>query len=508
MTDRARDRRRPPQRAEEIVTASSQMLDGTAHQQYAITYKSWQDELWAYTTSVGEYGSTMNWFSAGMGRMHLRAGVWKPGLREPKLLDEGDAANLVNDLVTNAKGGETQFLRTWAKHLFVPGVGIFVGEEFQDGEKRYDVKSADVIRRSGRQVIDPDTKEVKRDRFGDPLATYDMRVAPSQWRWLGENALVGRIFDPDPRFDYLPTSMTQGAMTTLREIDLYNRAIVATLLSRIAFNGILLIPSQVTFPVNPQFKEAPDPFIAELLHYAQRGIKDPGSPGAAIPFPIRVDAQWIDKFQHLILSSGIDPKIIEARSSAVERLKDQLPAPPEAMSGLQDMNHWNAWKSSEDTVKLYFGPPMELLCGGLTELYLHPMLRASGRSTRTPDGGKIVMWYDASDLTTQPDNSDNADKAFTNGRMDGDAYMDALGFDPADSPKPDEKFREQALMKLVMSGTAIPDSFYLLYPKDKPETPAGGAPLPGTGPSGAAGAPPAGNEQQPPAQDKPEAKAP
>src|SRR5687767_1042522 len=280
MTDRPRDRRRlDAVKSSDLVTSSAQVLDGQAREQYAITYKTWQDELWAYTTSVGEYGSTMNWFAAGMGRMHLRAGRWKPDMREPELLDSGVAADLVNDLVTNAKGGETQFLRSWAKHLFVPGVGYFLAEEDADGKRRFDVKSADVIKRSAKKGAD-----------GRDL--YDIRIAPDRWRTTTENSLVGRIFDPDPRYDYLPTSMTQGALTTLREIDLYNRAIVATLLSRIAFNGILLIPSEVTFPVNPQFKEAPDPFVAELLHFAQRGIKDPGSPGAAIPFPIRVNAQW------------------------------------------------------------------------------------------------------------------------------------------------------------------------------------------------------------------------
>lgn len=511
MTDRPRDRARhlpaPVIREQrDVLTASSQLLQGGFREQYAITYKTWQDELWAYTVSVGEFSSTMNWFAAGMGRMHLRAGVWKPGLREPELLTEGPAADLVNDLVTNAKGGETQFLRTWAKHLFVPGVGFFLAEEI-DGRRRYDVKSADVIKRSAKQAVDPATGELLRDNNGEPIELYDIRIAPDRWRTTTPNSLVGRIFDPDPRYDYFATSMTQGALTTLREIDLYNRAIVATLLSRIAFNGILFIPEEVTFPVNPQFKDAPDPFIAELLHYAQRGIKDPGSPGAAIPFPLRVNSQFIESFKHLILSSGLDPKIIEARESAVTRLQEQLPAPPEATTGLQDMNHWNAWKSSEDNVKLYFGPPMEILCGGLTELFLHPMLHAANKPL-TQDGGRIVMWYDASDLTIQPDNSENAGTAFDKGRMSSDAYMAAIGFDPADSPKPDQKFREWTLMKLAMSGTPIPDSFYLLYPEDKPEpvapeTPVGGAPGDNAGPSTSA-APSTGT----PPQERPEESAP
>ena len=462
MADRARDRNVPviTMAEEDILVSSAQVLDGTTREQYAINYKSWQDELWAYLDTVGEYGSVGNWYAAGISRMHLRAGRWKPGLKEPELLETGVAADLVNDLVKNARGGETQFLSKWARHLFTPGVGFFIGEEF-NGRRVYDVKSADVIRRSAKSansVID-----------GRPVQLYDIRIAPDEWRTTSENSLVGRVFNPDPRFDYLPTSMTKQCLTTLRELDLYNRAIVATLLSRIAFNGILFIPEEVTFPVNPQFKEAPDPFIAELLHFAGRGIKDPGSPGAAIPFPLRVNSQFIEKFKHLILSSGLDPKIIDARKSAIERLQEQLPAPPEAMSGIQDMNHWNAWKSSEDNVKIYFGPSMEILCGGLTEIFLHPMMLVEGEKPVDKDGYVTVMWYDASDLTVQPDNSENAHQAYDKGTLAREPYLEAVGFSSDDTVKVSPETRESILLKLAMAGTPIPDSFYLLWPEDKPD---------------------------------------
>lgn len=463
MADRARDRERPivTMADEDILVSSAQVLDGTGREQYAITYKSWQDELWAYLDTVGEYGSVGNWYAAGMSRMHLRAGRWKPGLKEPELLDKGVAADLVNEMVTQAKGGETQFLAQWAKHLFTPGVGFFLAEEDSSGQRRYSVKSADVIKRSSKPAFSAVDSR--------PIQLYDIRIAPDMWRTTTENSLVGRIFNPDPRYDYMPTSMTKQCLTTLRELDLYNRAIVATLLSRIAFNGILLIPDEVTFAVNPQFKDAPDPFIAELLHFAGRGIKDPGSPGAAIPFPVRVNSAFIEKFKHLILSGGLDPKIIDARESAIKRLSEQLPAPPEAMSGIQDMNHWNAWKSSEDMVKIYFGPSMEILCGGLSEIFLHPMMKVEGEPIVDKDGYTTVMWYDASDLTVQPDNSENAHQAYDKGVLAREPYLEAVGFTDDDTTKVDDKTREAILLKLAMAGTPIPDSFYLLWPDDKPD---------------------------------------
>jgi hypothetical protein len=228
----------------------------------------------------------------------------------------------------------------------------------------------------------------------------------------------------------------------------------------------LFIPEEVTFPVNPQFKDAPDPFIAEFLAFAQKGIKDPGSPGAAIPFPVRVNSAFIEKFKHLILSTGLDPKVIEARESAVKRLSEQLPAPPEAMTGVGDMNHWSAWQQSEDTVKFYFGPPAEILCGGLTKVFLRPMLKAAGEPLVDAEGNRVVVWYDASDLTKDPDNSDNATAAADRVVISDESYRATLGFDEDDKPSDEEK-RTQILTALAVKGTPIPDSYWLLYPDDK-----------------------------------------
>lgn len=485
MADRLRDVERRRTLAPQIgsngpMVASAQILEGAAREQYALQYRTWQDELWAYTDTVGEFGAVVNWFSAGMSRMHLIAARWKPGLTEPEPITSGPAADLIQNLVLNAEGGESQYLRNWAKQLLVPGVGYFVGEDLPDIGRVYDVKSADVIKRSAKPNKDKAT--------GRTFPAFEIQTAPDQWRKLGPESLVGRIFDPDPRWDYLPTSMTKPALTTLREIDLYNRAIVATLLSRIAFNGILFIPEEVTFPVNPQFKDAPDPFIAELLHYAQRGIKDPGSPGAAIPFPLRVNSNFIEKFKHLILASGIDPKIIDARKSAVERLSEQLPAPPEAMTGLSDVNHWNAASISNDNIKLYFSPPMEVLCGGLTKVFLRPMLKAGRNNLVDEEGNRIVVWYDASDLAKQPDNSENATNARDRIVISDEVYRAAIGFDDADAPS-DEERRTMLLTDMARTGAAPSEAYYLLYPADKPAEPdpatqtPGGVAKPDVGPS-------------------------
>lgn len=448
------------------------MLHGTIRESgYSLNYRSWQDELWEYSRSVGEYGSVMDWYASGISRMHLVAGVqhFNDALREPEVITEGPAAELVNDLVNNARGGETQYLFKWGRHLGIPGVGYFLAEDHvnQGGRRTYDVKSAKQIRRSTK-MLKNDRGEIMRNAFGEPMTGFDLQEEPDRWRPLGAQSLVARIFRPDDELDFNVTSWSRHALTTLREVDLYNRHIVATLLSRLVFNGVLLIPEEVTFPVNPQFKDAPDPFIAELVAIGMRGIKDPGSPGSALPVPIRVPAQFIDKFTHLILATGVDEKVIQGRAAAMERLARQLPAPPEAMEGKSELNHWNAYVDSADNVKYYFGSTMELLTGGLSEIFLWPMLAAAGAPIQTPDGkGRYVVWYDISDLTADPDNSENAQAARTLNSISDDAYLKSIGLDEADKPTDDEK-KEQILTALATAGLPIPDSFYKLFPDEEP----------------------------------------
>lgn len=475
-----------------ILVGAAQTLSGAAREQYALQYKTWQDEMWELTRSIGEFGSVMDWFSSGISRMHLVAAVQRPGIREPEPVEDGPAAALVNDLVVNARGGETQYLYKWGRHLGVAGVGWFVGEDrFNDRDtpRTFEVKSAKQIRRSNKPFRDPLSGELVRGADNKLIKQgFDVRVGPDEWRQLSPSSLVGRIYRPDDELDYEVTSWARPALTTLREIDLYNRHIVATLLSRLVFNGVWLIPSEVTFPVNPQFNDAPDPFIAELIAIASRGIKDPGSPASAIPLPLRVPAEFVEKFKHLIFATGVDPKVIEARSAALANLAKQLPAPPETMQGKSELNHWNAFVDSEDNIKYIFGSTMEVFVGGLTDLYLWPMLRASGQSIQAPDNGRYVVWYDATDLVQKPDNSANAIDARTRMSIDDEAYRKVIGLDDADAPT-DEELRKMLLTNAAVAGTPLSDAYFLLYPKDKPEPPEAGDILPN---GQVAGVPPGG----------------
>src|SRR3546814_10398947 len=110
--------------------------------------------------------------------------------------------------------------------------------------------------------------------------------------------------------------------------------------------------------------------------------------------PIKVPAEYVDKIKHIDFTLKIDEKIIEKRDSAIKRLASQLNVPPEVLLGMSDLNHWNAWISDENNLKVNTAPDAELIAGALTTGYLQPRLRASG----VEDWANWVVWYDLSEL--------------------------------------------------------------------------------------------------------------
>src|SRR5690606_29831706 len=110
---------------------------------------------------------------------------------------------------------------------------------------------------------------------------WELQVDEVTWLPLPAESLVTRLWDRDERLPWRASSAARSALPIMREVDMYNRYIIATLVSRAALNGLLLIPDEVTLPVNPEYSEEADPFIAELLDVMRATLKNPGSAASA-----------------------------------------------------------------------------------------------------------------------------------------------------------------------------------------------------------------------------------
>ena len=384
-------------------------------------YATWQDELWDYYESLGEFNIAVTWRSYMMSRVRLRAARIKPGSDEPEIVDTGLAADLVSELFSDTSA-QAEMLGNISVHLDVPAECWLVGEVSVASGKpknRWRIYSSDEVRRRGR---------------GYEVIADDSMMGDERWRELSANSYITRIWKPHKRKRYLPYSQAYAARGAMRELELVNRHITAQYMSRLASAGIVIFPDEITFPVRPEFQDEPDPFLREWIEIAAESIKTPGSAAAMIPMPIRVPGELVDKVKHLDFTTKLDEKIIEKRDSARNRLAAQISVPAELLFQAADVNHWGLWQLEEGAIRTYISPDAEIIVGGLTRGYLHPRMRAAGAT----DFEEWVVWYDTSELTVHPDKSENATLAYDRFEINGKSYRRELGFDEDDAPTEDE----------------------------------------------------------------------
>lgn len=408
------------------LVASASVLSPS--KRLTLQYNTIQDQLWDYYYRLEEFSAAVNWKSNALSRVRLLAAEYIPGGDEPLVLSEGPAAEAVARLAGGI-GGQAQLMKLMGIHFSVPGEGWLVGHEDEYGEELWAVYSADELR----------SKD----------GSYQLRIGEGQRDWitLGTDTMVVRFWRPDERYSYRACSVAAHALGAMSELDLINKRIVAETVSRLASNGILLYDrGKLSFPQlpNPTGADAQDPFAQVLVEVASRGIKDSMSAEAALKLPIGVDlgdnteTKLSDVMMALDLSNPIDDKLIAHRESAIRRLATALDMPSDQLLGVSGMNHWGAAQVEESGIKLHIAPDAEMICHALTKGYLVPTLLASGNDLTGPNGGRIVIWYDPSELVQRPDKSSAADEAYDRMEISGTAYRREKGFPASDAPTPEE----------------------------------------------------------------------
>jgi hypothetical protein len=424
--------------------------------------QSWQREAWGFRRSLGEFNQAMDWQARAMSRIRLNAAEIVPGGDEPEPLEDGPAAQLMQDFCGGGPG-HSAFLKAITPQLLIPGEGWLVAER---DDPAAPLAAADWCVFSTEAI-----------RVGGPSG-FQVRVGESLWRDLAFDNLPMRIHEPDPQFPWLATSSAEAAVPIMRRIFLIDSRIIAMMVSRLAMNGLLLIPQEGTFSVPEQYQEAPDPFVSMLIDIASKNIADPSRASAGIPIPIRFTADLIEKWKILKADDPLDEWLLKERTDELGRLGDTLGVARERVSGgMGEQNHWGAAIASEEEVRITFSPLAETICGAVTKAYLQPMLRASGLSPVGPNGGKLIAWYDTSELTAKVDKSAPAKDLYDRLEITGTALRRESGFDESDKPTSDE-LEEMIWKKVAGSETLAPQSVQQLT---------GGGPVPVSG--GGAGSP-------------------
>lgn len=411
-----------PARAEVVTAAAAAYTPQQFRDSSLWGGLSWQMEAWGFRRTLGEFSQYVDWMGRAMSRVRLGAAEVVPGADEPEMLTEGPAAELMQDFC-GGPPGHSAFMKAMTPQLLVPGEGWLIAER-----------------------LDPSMPLSAADWGVYPTATvrpmakrFQVQVGPGRWRTLLPDNLPMRIHDPDPQFPWFATSNAEAAIPIMRRIFLIDARIISTMVSRLALNGLLLIPQEGTLNVPKQYQDAPDPFAAMLVDTAGKNIANPGNASAAIPIPIKFTAELIEKWRILKGDDPLPPELLAERDSELGRLADCLAIARERVTGgMGQQNHWSGWQANEDEIKITFSPLSELICGGVTKGYLVPMLIASGQSLLGPRGGRVIAWYDTSELAARPDKTQPTIEAYDRLEASGEALRRELGLDESDAPDPAE----------------------------------------------------------------------
>jgi hypothetical protein len=454
----------------------------------------WQSEAWGYFDRVGEYRFAMGWTALATSRATLQVqtvdkdGEWVDA--DPT----HPAVTFLDELLTGC-GGEAQFLYRVAIHLSVPGESYILGQDTTDPDGQVDGYSWRVL----------DVSEIK-ERQGVQSVT---NPATGDEQPITDDDRLIRVWRPHPQDVSRADSASRAALPVLEEIEDLGKHIKATIDSRLASNGLLLFPDEVsitttTTPATTAGKtteDGSDPFMTALTEAMIAPITDRDSAGAVVPPIIRAPGEQIDKVKHLVLATPFDANVQTMRQDAIRRLALGLDMPPEQLLGVaSNSNMWSSWQVTEDAVKTTIAPILALICDALTGKFLTPVMEAAGNP------GRYRVTFDVDDLIQRPNNASQALDLYDRQEVTGAALRDASGVEVFDAPDDDE-WRRQFARALLRQGV-LSDELAVLAGLGAGVLPAasaapqGDAPAPQDAPSvlNPGGTPDTQDEQPEPAQ--------
>lgn len=392
--------------------------------------KDWQKEAWDRLDDVGELRFAIQWKKALVSRFRLVASDLDPDTGRPTGTTENAAARDIVRRIAGGTAGQAQLIGRFTVLLSVPGEGwlAIIYREVEDGagikriEEQWHVLSTEEIETKG-QITTIQLQDGTKHEM-DP-----------------ETDTLSRIWDPHPRRTWEADSAVRSALPTLREIIRMGQNIEGAGKSRQAGNGLLVLPEEISMPpkqpptgeVDPDAPALPQPqppvqyvttaeIRAALQAAMAEAIQNPSSAEALVPILLQTKGEWIDKIRHIKFDSQVQEQSITTREKAIRRLALALDMPSEVLLGLADLNHWSLWGVEDEALRWHSAPLMETICDGLTEHLLRPMLERDGI-----DAENLVVWYDQTDVESDPEHDKHVKEAYELGILKSEAYAREIG---------------------------------------------------------------------------------
>jgi hypothetical protein len=398
----------------------------------------WQNEAWRMYHIIGEFRYSCDFVGAMLSKAVLFASVKKGGKR--KQVKTGPAVEIMEGLFVD-DDGRAEMLRQIGIHMTVAGELYVVSyanpDEFGDDGDVWEIATPAQLNKvdGGKWRVNNKVLDV------DP-----------------DDVLVIRIWRPDPEKPWQAISPAQAVLPILGEIYGLTQHVAAQIDSRLAGAGILLVPSEMTFPAPPPIEgqeqrvanDAED-LMRVLAEAMQTSIQNREDASALVPIVIKAPAEAIAAIKHLTFWTQLDEHAIELRNEAIRRLALGLDIPPEVLQGLSESNHWSAWAADESTIKAHAEPLLKLVTTALASGYLRPLLS----DDITGDVRSFAIMADTSEMRLRPNRSKEALELYDRGELNGASLRRETGFDEEDAQT--DQDRILFYLRKVASGSTTPE---------------------------------------------------
>lgn len=438
-----------------VLRADGQRIDLTTRDvgtRLSATRQSWQADAWDYRDMIGELRYAHRLEARSVAKCRFFAAQVRDYPDDPAELtgddhdvDEQLAADAVENLARLPLDDDPDgFVATMVENFATPGECWIHGQKGAGSDELWAVRSVSEITAHGDQVM--------LSELPGASALGQRPIHPKDEELL-------RCWIRHPRWGQLADSPLRAMLDVLEEIVLTGRESRAASRSRIAANGLLLLPDTLSLVRTRDTEEelepqsvADDEFMGEFTTAVTAPIANEGHAGAMVPVVLRGSPEALKEVRHLRLDRADAEELMERLNGSVYRMLRGLDIQPERVQGMGDTNHWGQWLIEASDIRHQVEPMAAIVAGCLTKAFLRPALKALQYTDEQIR--KVVVWYDASELVENPNRGQDSRDAHASLVISDARHRQDLGYTEDDAPDEDELHRRIAAKTVLDPATA------------------------------------------------------
>jgi hypothetical protein len=327
------------------------------------------------------------------------------GSDEPEEVEGGRELDVFEDAI--GSDNLRRIVSELVVHWGVPGRGYIVGTESDGVATGWEVYS---------------TQELRKATSGNYFTTTDddsERIDADK---------VWQVWNPHPRNRRQPDSPLFSVLEVAEELIQRGNAGRAQSRSRMPA-GLFVVPDTLSVANDPNDPDDTPAFDEVLMKYLTAPVSNNNDASSVVPLVATAHPDDIKALKDGYISFAREwREEREQEDRLIRRIAIGLDLPPELLTGMGDVNHWQAWWVGDSAVHHHVDPTVQSVLDSLTVPWLAPILEASNID---PEG--LVIWRDLSTAIIPTRREETVFKAYDRGLIGGATVRAAIAFDDDDA---------------------------------------------------------------------------